>query len=220
MTPQIVLSFLSFVALSGITPGPANLTSLATSLTYGKNSALRQWVGLISGCITDAMISVLIAYFLGTALNEYVKYLAFVGVAYLMWMAFHMLKTNYSTEQKDVKRPGFWRGYFLQLTNVKVILTCITALSSYVLPVTRSFNTLLIFGFCLGVIQPTCNLVWLFTGVALQRFFVRYQKIINVVMAVLLMLCAVSLAVVPFKKTTEKLTQTGYEHYSISGRQI
>lgn len=178
MTPQIVLSFLSFVALSGITPGPANLTSLATSLTYGKYSALKQWIGLITGCITDAMISVLIAFFLGTALNEYVKYLAFVGVAYLLWMAFHMLKATYSTDQKEVKEPGFWRGYFLQLTNVKVILTCITALSSYVLPVTRSFPTLLIFGCCLGVIQPTCNLVWLFTGVALQKFFVKYQKIL------------------------------------------
>ena len=200
MSPQIVISFLSFVALSGITPGPANLTSLATSLTYGRKAALRQWVGLITGCITDAMISVVIVYFLGTALNKYVKWFAFVGVAYLLWMAIHMLKSNYSTEQKEVKEPGFWRGYFLQLTNVKVILTCITSLSSYVLPVTGNLFTIFLFGCCLGVIQPTCNLVWLFTGVALQRFFVKYQKAVNIIMAILLILCAVSLAIVPFKQ--------------------
>ena len=41
-------------------------------------NVIKQWIGLITGCITDAMISVLIAFFLGTALNEYVKYLAFV----------------------------------------------------------------------------------------------------------------------------------------------
>lgn len=199
MTFKIVINFLTFVALSGITPGPANLTSLATSLNYGKNVALRQWLGLISGCITDAMLSVIIAYFIGTALNEYVKYLAFIGVAYLLWMAFHMIKVTYSEEQKMVKTPGFWRGYFLQLTNVKVVLTCITALSSYVLPVTTSFATLFIFGCCLGVIQPSCNLVWLFTGVGLQKFFIKYQKIVNYIMAVLLILCAASLAVVPFK---------------------
>jgi len=200
MTLQITLSFLSFVALSGITPGPANLTSLATSLTYGKKSALRQWFGLISGCTTDAMISVVIVYFLGTALNDYVKWFAFVGVIYLLWMAFHILKENYTTNQKQIKQPGFLRGYFLQLSNVKVILTCITSLSSYVLPFTNNFFTILIFGCCLSVIQPTCNLVWLFTGLALQRFFVKYQRIVNIIMAFLLVLCAVSLAFVPFMK--------------------
>jgi len=195
---QIVISFLSFVALSGITPGPANLTSLATSLQSGRKPAMYQWLGLISGCITDAFISVVIVYFMGTALNQYVKYLAFVGVAYLVWMAVHMLKADYDSENNDVKAPGFWRGYFLQLTNVKVILTCITALSSYILPVTQNFPVILIFGSFLGIIQPVCNLVWLFTGVALQRFFIKYQKIINIVMAAALLACAISLLLVPF----------------------
>lgn len=199
MTYSIVISFLAFVTLSGITPGPANLTSLSTSLTYGKNTALRQWIGLLAGCITDAMISVVSVYFLGAAMNEYVKYLAFVGVAYLLWMAVHMLKATYMNELKEVSKPGFFRGYFLQLTNIKVIMTCITALSSYVLPVTTSLGTIMIFGTCLGVIQPTCNLAWLFTGAALQKFFIKYQKQVNVVMAVLLIICALSLAVVPFK---------------------
>jgi len=198
MKVQIIISFLSFVALSGITPGPANLTSLATSLTYGRKSAMKQWLGLISGCTVDAMLSVVIVYFLGTALNQYVKYLAFVGVAYLLWMAYHMLKAEYSDSQKEVKEPGFFRGFFLQLTNVKVILTCITSLSSYVLSVTGDFKILFCFGLCLSVIQPCCNLVWLFTGVALQRFFIKYKRIVNIIMAILLVLCAASLAVVPF----------------------
>lgn len=198
MPLQIVISFLAFVFLSGITPGPANLTSLATSMQYGRKTALRQWTGLISGCTFDAMASVVIVYFLGTALNDYVKWLAFAGVAYLLWMAFTMLRANYSEGQKEIKEPGFWRGFFLQLTNVKVLLTCITSLSSYILPVSRKFPVILIFGFCLSVIQPCCNLVWLFTGAALQKFFVRHQKVINIVMAAALAACAVSLALVPF----------------------
>jgi len=195
---QIFISFLSFVALSGITPGPANLTSLATSLQYGRKTAMGQWFGLITGCITDAMISVVVVYFLGTSLNEYVKYFAFVGVAYLLWLAIHMLRTNYDAGQKEIKKPGFWRGYFLQLTNVKIILTCITALSSYILPITQSLPVIFVFGILLGVIQPTCNLVWLFTGVALQKFFIKYQRIVNIVMAIALIACAVSLALIPY----------------------
>ena len=200
MPVDITLPFLSFVFLSGITPGPANLTSLATSLQYGRKIAFRQWIGIISGCFVDSFVSVVIVYFLGTALNQYVKWLAFVGVIYLVWMAIHMLKANYTTNQKEIKTPGFWTGFFLQITNIKVILTCITSLSSYVLPNTRSFPIIMIFGICLSIIQPGCNLIWLFTGAALQRFFVKYQKIVNIVMALALLLCAVSLAILPFTK--------------------
>jgi len=198
MPLSIVISFLSFVSLSGITPGPANLTSLATSLQFGRKIALRQWIGIITGCLTDAFISVFIVYFIGTALNNYVKWLAFIGVAYLIYLAVHMLKMNYSEGGREVQEPGFLTGYFLQLTNVKVILTCVTSLSSYVLPNTTSFPVILIFGCALGVIQPTCNLVWLFVGVGLQKFFIKYQKIVNIVMAVLLIGCALSLALIPF----------------------
>lgn len=198
MQISIIISFLSFVFISGITPGPANLTSLATSLQFGRKIALRQWVGLISGCITDAFISVFIVYFIGTALNDYVKWLAFVGVAYLVYLAIHMLRMTYTESDKEIKKPGFFTGYFLQLTNVKVILTCITSLSSYVLPNTTSFPVICLFGCALGIIQPTCNLVWLFVGVGLQKFFIKYQKIVNVIMAISILACAVSLAWIPF----------------------
>lgn len=216
MTFQLTFSFIFFVALSGITPGPANLTSLGTSLQYGKAPALRQWFGLWSGCATDAAVSCVIVYFLGTALNDYVKWLAFVGAAYLVYLSVHMLGMKVSAEEpaagqaiskqadglqsKDsfAKQPGFWRGYFLQLTNVKVILTCITALSSYVLPNTKNVLVLAAFGVMCGCIQPFCNLAWLFTGLSLQKFFAKYQKGVNIAMAVALLLCAASLVLVPF----------------------
>lgn len=198
MSFQIVLSFITFVFVSGITPGPANLTSLATSLQYGRKPAFRQWIGFLTGCMTDAMISTVIVYFVGTALNDYVKYLAFVGFAYLVYLSIHMLRMNYDSEQKEIKEPGFWRGYTIQLTNVKIILTCITALSSYVLPNSQSFPVLLVFGVMLGVIQPTCNLAWVFTGLSLQKLFIKYSRIINIIMAAALFVCAISLALVPF----------------------
>jgi len=197
MTLEIVLSFLTFILICGITPGPANLTSLASSLQYGRGPALRQWFGLISGSLTDCLISVVIAFFLGTALNQYVKWLAFVGTAYLIYLAVKQFRRSYNTDQKTVKEPGFLTGYILNLSNVKIILTCVTALSSYVLPVSQSFFMLLAFGVTVGVVLPSCNLVWLFLGLSLQKFFVKYQKAVNIVMGLALIYCAVKLALVP-----------------------
>lgn len=198
MTLDIVLAFVAFIFICGITPGPANLTSLATSLQFGKKPALRQWFGLISGALTDTTVSVLIVFFIGTALNKYVKWFAFVGTAYLIYIAIKMFRRSYSSEQKSVSEPSFITGYILNLSNVKIVLTCITALSSYVLPVSTNFFMLLIFGTVVGIVLPSCNLVWLFLGVFLQRFFVKYQKIVNIVMGLALIYCAIKLALVPF----------------------
>lgn len=198
MPIQVLLSFVSFVIISSITPGPANLTSLATALQFGKKPALKQWTGLYTGYCFDTLISVLIVYFLGAAFSKYVSYLAIVGVAYMIYLAVRMLRQTYSTDQKNVSPPGFWRGILVQLTNVKVILTCITSLSSYVLPYYQDFGHILLLALILPAIGPMCPLIWLFTGVILQRFFVKYQKIVNIVMAVALILCALSLLTVYF----------------------
>jgi len=198
MTFQIIISFFTFICICGITPGPANLTSLAASLQFGKKPALKQWLGLISGALTDCIISSVIAFFLGTALNQYVKWLAFIGAGYLTYLAIKQFRRTYSTEQKTIKEPGFLTGYILNLSNVKIILTCVTALSSYVLPYSTNFFMLLIFGICVGIILPSCNLIWLFLGLSLQKFFVKYQKAVNIVMGLALIYCAVKLALVPF----------------------
>jgi len=198
MPLQVLLSFISFVLISSITPGPANLTSLATALQFGKKPALRQWVGLYTGYCIDTFISVLIVFFLGAAFSKYVSYLAIVGVVYMVFLAVKMLKQNYSSDQKEVSPPGFWRGILVQLTNVKVILTCITSLSSYVLPYYQDFGHVALFAVILPLIGPNCPLIWLFTGVILQKFFVKYQKVVNIVMAIALILCALSLLTVYF----------------------
>ena len=66
-------------------------------------------------------------------------------------------------------------------------------LSAYVLPYTDSFWHLLAVGLFLPLTGPVANLVWLFAGATLQKLFSQYQKTVDVVLAVSLMLCAVTL---------------------------
>lgn len=61
------------------------------------------------------------------------------------------------------------------------------------LPYTKSFKSILLVGIVLPFTGPICNLAWLFTGAALQRFFEKYERPIDIVMAVSLFYCAASL---------------------------
>ena len=67
------------------------------------------------------------------------------------------------------------------------------AQTAFVLPRTRSPWALLATAVFLEFTGPVCNLVWLFAGAWLQRFFVNYRRGVDLVMAASLALCAVSL---------------------------
>ena len=197
---SLLPSFLSYCFINGITPGPANLCSLSTAMNEGKQAALRQWTGLFTGFALVALGSVLITAFLGNVLGERVRFLAWIGAGYLLWMAWGLLRPVIfpSGEEephngRTIGRASFWTGLFIQLTNVKIMVFCMTALASYVLPYTHGFLPLLAVGLFLPFTGPVCNLAWLFTGVKLQRLFRQHKKAISILMAISLVYCAVSL---------------------------
>ena len=193
MPLSILPSFLLYSFITAITPGPANLCSLSTSMRYGTAVALRQWRGLLTGFFIDSMAAVLLNRLLGSVLGDYVRYLSWVGAAYILWMAWHMLRSAGTDPEQEMRQPGFLSGLIVNLTNGKVILFCITALSTFVLPYTTAWSWLFGAALFLVLMGPGSNLVWLFAGAKLKTLFTRHQKTADIVMAVALALCAVSL---------------------------
>lgn len=193
MPLTLLHSFLLYCYLGAITPGPANLCSLSAALRYGKGPALRQWRGLFVGFSIVSLASVLVTYLLGTVMDRYVGILSWIGAAYILWMAFHMLRSSGVSAEEDPAAPSFLRGLLVQLTNVKIMVFCLVALSSYVLPYTSSFWSLLAVGLFLPFTGPVANLVWLFAGVSLQKLFVNHRRAVDITMAAALAVCAVSL---------------------------
>ena len=98
MPAALIPSFLFYCYINGITPGPANLCSLSASLNAGKKVALRQWWGIFIGFFIDAMIAVFLIYFVGEVLGKYIAYFAYVGAAYIIWLAIHILRSTVSPE--------------------------------------------------------------------------------------------------------------------------
>lgn len=193
MPVSLIPSFLLFAYVGAITPGPANICSLSAALRYGKKAALVQWRGIFAGFACVSLASVVITWLLGAALSEYVGLLSWVGAAYILWMAWHTLRSSGIRTDNDPAKPSFRSGLLLQLTNVKVMICCLTALTSYVLPYTRSFWSLLAVGLFMPFTGPIANLLWLFAGASLQKLFENHRKAVDIVMAAALALCALSL---------------------------
>ena len=193
MPMSLLPSFLVYCYVGAITPGPANLCSLSTAIRYGRGPALRQWQGLFTGFTLVSLASVLVTYFLGAALNQYVSLLSWVGAAYLLWMAWHTLRSSSGPEGGAPDAPGFLTGLMVQLTNVKIMVFCLVAMTSFVLPYTRSFGALLAVGLFLPFTGPLANLVWLFAGASLQRLFASHRKALDRFFAAALAYCAISL---------------------------
>ncbi len=193
MPITLIPPFLLYCYVGAITPGPANLCILSTALRYGRAAALRQWRGPLVGVFLVSLASVPAAWFLSAILNQYAGLLSWVGAAYLLWMSWHTLRSSAGPEDGVPEAPGFWSGLLVNLTNVKVMLFCLMALVSFVLPYASSFWPLLTVGLFLPFTGPLANLVWLFAGAALQRLFEGHRKAVDRVCAASLALCAVSL---------------------------
>lgn len=193
MPVSLIPSFLLYCYVGAITPGPANLCSLSAALRYGKKAALVQWRGIFVGFACVSMASVLVTWLLGAALSQYVGMLSWVGAAYILWLAWHTLHSSGIEADKDPARPSFRSGLLLQLSNVKIMIYCLTAMTGYVLPYTNSFWTLLAVGVFLPFTGPIANLLWLFAGASMQKLFANHRKVVDIVMAAALAACAVSL---------------------------
>ena len=154
---------------------------------------MRRRRGLFTGFAIISLCAVFITYFIGAAIGSYVTYLSYVGAVYILWLAWHIWNSGDPSEAEARERCNLFTGLFVQLTNVKIMVYCLTALSAYVLPYRQDFFSLLTVGLFLPFTGPIANLVWLFAGAALKQFFSQYRRPLNVLMALSLVFCAYSM---------------------------
>lgn len=190
MPITLLPSLLFAIIVVGYSPGPANLYSLACCLKYGRRKALKMWRGLLTGFSMAACIMVLLTHFLGELMGDYVSYLKYLGALYILWLAWKMWRDSGQTDT-EAKDCSFSSGLIVQLTNAKMLLFELTAFSVYVLPYSNKLIDLFIVAILLLIAGPGANLAWLYAGAYLRRFFSRYRKQVDIVMAMLLALCSV-----------------------------
>jgi threonine/homoserine/homoserine lactone efflux protein len=114
-----------------------------------------------------------------------------LGAAY---MVFLIVKIVVPSKEQKVKRAGgsFIIGALLPLVNPLGIVFGLT-MSTYILPHYKEIPQLLFFAFLIAFVGFTGALCWALFGSLFSVLFNRHRKLLNMIMAMLLLYCAVSL---------------------------
>lgn len=188
-------AFLTYMFLTTFTPGPNTLLAMSTGSRHGFKKTIPLQCGLTVGFFLVMALSGTFSAFLAHLIPKIMPVMKYVGAAYILWLAWGIARSAPPSAENGVaeKPAGFSVGFFLQFVNIKVILFGITTFSTFITPYFGTPLQYLFFAALLTCCGMASIITWAAFGAILQKFFSRYSRIINIVLALLLAYCAVTL---------------------------
>ncbi len=188
-------AFCSYVILTAITPGPNNIMSMSNAAKYGFRRSFPFNVGVWLGFLFVVACCALFSSLLYELIPAIKPWMLALGSLYILWLAWSIWRDKPHAEKKRrlSSTTTVFAGAVLQLVNVKGILYGLTAMSSFVLPYYRELPAVALFSLMLATVGFLCTLLWALCGSVFERFFKKYSKLVNGVMALLLVWCAYSM---------------------------
>jgi len=188
-----ISGFVSYVCLSAFTPGPNNIMSVSNSARVGLKRAMKFCFGCGFGALITMTACALFTSALKALVPTIMPYMRWVGAAYMLLLACIIARDRPHREKKNfnLQPENFTTGIVSQFVNIKVILYGITSLSSFILPyATHTYQVVLSVLF----LATTCfaaTSCWAVFGSLFQKLFEKHRKPMNIIMALLLVYCAV-----------------------------
>jgi threonine/homoserine/homoserine lactone efflux protein len=189
------IPFLTFIFIGAFTPGPNNCMALSHA-TRGLRSGVIFSVGVFGGMLITMSACGLLSGFLAQHLDSAAFFMKIIGCAYMVWLAWRLWKSG-GVDDGPVQGQGklLLTGCALQLVNPKLIAYGITAFSVFILPNFHEVTILIRFAVLLAVVGFAGTLTWAFCGAGLKRIFQTHPTLVNRVLAVMVLGCAVSIMV-------------------------
>lgn len=185
-------ALLAYTFITAFTPGPNNIMAMSNSVRYGFSKAFVFCFGVLAGFLVDMSLCALGTAFLYDFIPTIQPVMRWIGAAYILFLAIVVFRDKGGADSEGEKNTsGFLNGVVMQLVNVKVILYGITALSTFVLPFHRSVGALILAVLFLSVVGFAGTSCWALFGSLFQNFHARNRRAVNIVMALLLVYCAV-----------------------------
>ena len=187
------IPFLSYILLTAITPGPNNIMAMSNAGKYGFGKGLRFNVGVLLGFLMVLSACAAFTSLLFEFVPQIEPVMLCVGAAYILWLAWTVWQDRPHDENGHrLQANSIFSGMVLQFVNVKVILYGITGISAFLSPYYKGFFALLPFVLLMSFVGFASTCCWALFGAVFQRFFSRHKKLMNALLALLLVYCAVS----------------------------
>ena len=188
-----VSGFLIYCFITAYTPGANNLLSMSNAARLGFRRSFHFNLGILAGFAVVMSVCTLFSTTLYAYLPKVKIFMQLAGAAYMLYLAWKVWKSSANIEADSGKEASFLSGMLLQFANPKIYIYAITAMTLYILPVYHSTGAVIGFTVLLALIGASGSFVWALFGSAFCKFFSRHTKAVNLVMALLLVYCAVAL---------------------------
>lgn len=185
--------FLIYCFVTAYTPGANNLLSMSNAIRLGIRRSIRFNLGILVGFSIVMTACTVFSTTLFALLPKVKLFMQILGAAYMLYLAWKVWKSSLNLDTANGKEASFLSGVILQFLNPKIYIYAITAMSLYILPVYHTTGALIGFTILLSLIGASGSFIWAFFGAAFCKFFAQHTKAVNLVMALLLVYCAIAL---------------------------
>ena len=185
--------FLIYCFITAYTPGANNLLSISNAIRLGFCKSVRFNFGILAGFAIVMSVCTAFSATLYSFLPKVKIVMQILGATYMLYLAWKVWKSSSELSADGGKEASFLSGMVLQFANPKIYIYAITAMSLYILPVYHSGTALIGFTAILSLIGASGSFVWALFGAAFCKFFSKHTKLVNAVMALLLVYCAIAL---------------------------
>ncbi len=186
-------TFLIYIFVTAFTPGPNNIMSMSNAARLGFKKSFPFNLGILAGFSIIMPVCTLFSATLYQFIPKIKIYMLAVGALYMLYLAWKTWKSSSDIGVSETKGASFGSGMFLQFINPKIYIYTITSMSTFVIPVFDSTFVLVGFAFLLAFVAFTSTLTWAFFGSMFCRLLAKHAKLVNGIMAFLLVYCAISL---------------------------
>ena len=126
--PHLYLTFLGVMTVMAVTPGPANLFSVANGVQRGKAAAMAGVVGMNAATLVWFGAAALGLGTLVIAFPEVFRLISIGGALYVAWLGISALRSAFRTADEpdapDIRmgRSALVDGFMVQIANPKAVL--------------------------------------------------------------------------------------------------
>lgn len=190
-----LFSVLSYVLISSFTPGPSNISTTSMAILHGYKNTLKYQFGLALGVFLLMSLSGLFSAVLLSIFPALEPILRYLGTAYILYLAFGILRASYSFVETETKALGAMNGFLLQILNPKLIVYAFSLFTTFLVSATGNFFLIILLAIVLGAISFCATSTWALFGTGIKSYLQdpHWRIGINIVLSLALVYSAISL---------------------------
>jgi threonine/homoserine/homoserine lactone efflux protein len=189
-----LIAVVLFAISSSVTPGPNNITVMASGVNFGIRRSLPVFMGI---CVGFSVMLLLVGIGFGQIFEQMPSlhiFIKFFGTLYLIYLAYLIATANeISTSKAQAKPLTFLNGALFQWLNAKAWVVATGAIAAFTTVGIDFYTQNIIIALVFLVISFPCVGIWLFFGSTLKSKLKskNSMKVFNYSMSGLLVLSVI-----------------------------